>query len=61
MADTYTIAVDLMGGDDAPECVIDGVKAFLPLFPDTKILLFGREEALSAAKAALGDDRSNMP
>ena len=55
MAEKYTIAVDLMGGDNAPDCVIDGVKQFLPQFPDTKILLFGREEALEKAKAALGD------
>ena len=55
MAEMYTIAVDLMGGDNAPDCVIDGVKQFLPRFPDTKIILFGREEALEKAKAALGD------
>ena len=54
----YTIAVDLMGGDDAPGCVIDGVKQFLPLFPDTKVLMFGREEALAKAREALGSERA---
>ncbi|MBR5258509.1 MAG: phosphate acyltransferase PlsX [Clostridia bacterium] len=54
----YTIAVDLMGGDDAPGCVIDGVKQFLPLFPDTKVLMYGREEALAKAREALGSERA---
>lgn len=38
------IAVDLMGGDNAPDIVIEGVKQLLEKDPDVEILLFGDEK-----------------
>ncbi|TDM03997.1 phosphate acyltransferase PlsX [Macrococcus carouselicus] len=38
------IAVDLMGGDNAPEIVIDGVRMLLEKDADVEILLFGDEK-----------------
>lgn len=39
------IAVDLMGGDDAPSVVLDGVHMLLKEFDDIEILLYGDESA----------------
>lgn len=44
--DKLILAVDAMGGDNAPQCVIEGVAQFLKAFSDTDIVLFGREDAL---------------
>ncbi|RXK18956.1 phosphate acyltransferase PlsX [Macrococcus sp. DPC7161] len=38
------IAVDLMGGDDAPQIVIEGIKQFTNEFKDVEILVFGDEK-----------------
>ncbi|EKU50436.1 phosphate acyltransferase PlsX [Staphylococcus massiliensis] len=38
-----TIAVDMMGGDNAPDVVIDGVKQAVNEFKDIHIILFGDE------------------
>ena len=40
------LAADAMGGDNAPGCVIDGVKEFLSAVPDTDIRLFGPKSEL---------------
>ena len=41
------IAVDIMGGDHAPDAVLEGCLAALPrLTPDTELLLFGAEPAI---------------
>ena len=48
------IAVDVMGGDHAPEAILDGCKRFLEAeqFNDAELVLFGDEAAISAfAKA----------
>lgn len=45
----YVIAVDAMGGDNAPEAIVAGAKAAVSRFGDIKILLCGRREALDAA------------
>ncbi len=45
----YVIAMDAMGGDNAPEAIRAGVKAALQSFDDIKILLCGKREALEAA------------
>lgn len=43
MAKKVTIAVDAMGGDHAPQMVIEGISQARTLFPDTKFLVFGVE------------------
>ncbi|SIT67526.1 phosphate acyltransferase PlsX [Edaphobacillus lindanitolerans] len=42
------IAVDAMGGDNAPDAVVDGVKAALAEFPDIRIRLYGDREAIES-------------
>ncbi len=46
MAKTITISVDAMGGDHAPDMVIEGAAMARTLYPDTKFLLFGDEAAI---------------
>ncbi|ULG72856.1 phosphate acyltransferase PlsX [Macrococcus brunensis] len=38
------IAVDLMGGDNAPDIVVEGIKQLLDKDPEVEILLFGDEK-----------------
>jgi len=41
------IGIDIMGGDHAPDAVIDGVVLVLPLIPETdRIFLFGEESMI---------------
>ena len=42
----YRIAIDAMGGDNAPGCVIEGVRQALAEFPDTELILCGKEDLL---------------
>lgn len=44
MANRITIAVDAMGGDHAPDMVIEGVAKARTLFPDTKFLIYGDKD-----------------
>jgi glycerol-3-phosphate acyltransferase PlsX len=44
------VAVDAMGGDFAPEAILDGVAQAAGAWPDVEIHLFGSEEALSAVR-----------
>ena len=46
MAHKITIAVDAMGGDHAPDMVIDGIAQARTLFPDTKFLIYGNESCV---------------
>ena len=49
------IAIDAMGGDNAPQAVLEGVKLVLPeLKGDVKLVLYGEEETLRNGLAALG-------
>jgi len=41
MTAAFTIALDAMGGDHAPDAVIKGAAALLPRFPHVKFILFG--------------------
>ncbi len=41
-----TIAIDTMGGDDAPDVVLEGVRLFLEDDTETNILLVGQREQL---------------
>ncbi|MEZ0482587.1 phosphate acyltransferase PlsX [Planococcus sp. SSTMD024] len=40
------IAIDAMGGDNAPKEIIEGVKQALEAFSDVEILLYGQEEKI---------------
>lgn len=44
---TVTIAIDAMGGDNAPDVVVRGAAISVAERPDIKILFFGDEEKLS--------------
>lgn len=46
MSKKITIAVDAMGGDHAPQMVIDGIAQARTLFPDTKFHIFGDENII---------------
>ena len=48
------IAIDAMGGDNAPQAVLEGVKLVLPeLKGDVQLALYGDEETLKSGLAAL--------
>ncbi|MHC5216983.1 phosphate acyltransferase PlsX [Enterococcus sp. LJL128] len=40
------IAVDAMGGDNAPQAIVEGVMLAKKDFPDIEFLLYGKEEAI---------------
>ncbi len=56
MPDNLTIAVDAMGGDDAPEVVVDGAIDLLARGEEINILLTGPAERLNSL---IGDRRSD--
>ena len=41
------IALDAMGGDKAPESVVDGARRILKYYPDTKFIFFGDEAQIT--------------
>ena len=47
VANGPTIALDAMGGDNAPEIVIRGAAIALERFPDVRFLVFGAGETLT--------------
>lgn len=47
MSENVVIALDAMGGDDAPDIVIKGVDIVRVQFPDARFLLFGDENRLN--------------
>ncbi len=48
MPETITIAVDAMGGDSAPEVVVDGLQRYRNPHLDVRFLLFGRTGEVSS-------------
>jgi glycerol-3-phosphate acyltransferase PlsX len=46
VAKKITIAVDAMGGDNAPDMVIEGIAEARKLYPDTKFHIYGDEKQL---------------
>ena len=46
MADNITVAIDGMGGDRAPEIVVEGIEAARRNYPDVRFLLFGDSEKI---------------
>lgn len=55
------MAVDAMGGDAAPGCVIDGIKLYLQHYGDTEIRLFGREEEVRPLLDGVRAELINCP
>lgn len=47
----YIIAVDVMGGDNAPHAIIEGAKAALEEMPDIKLVLCGKEEVIKGLES----------
>ena len=56
----YIIALDAMGGDNAPEAIIKGGVAALKRFPDVRLLLSGPVERLEGLLGEAGDLRSRI-
>ncbi len=48
MTTRLTLSIDAMGGDNAPEMVIDGIETAAKQNPDLRFLLFGDEMRLNA-------------
>ena len=46
MTEPLTLSIDAMGGDNAPEMVIEGIEVSLDRLPGAKFLLFGDEAKL---------------
>ena len=53
MTKTITIALDVMGGDDAPEIVLRGADIARERFPQVRFLLFGIESQITGILAGL--------
>jgi glycerol-3-phosphate acyltransferase PlsX len=53
VSDSITIALDAMGGDRAPEIVLNGADIALQRYPSTHFLLFGNEAQLTPLLAKL--------
>ncbi|MBR1820989.1 MAG: phosphate acyltransferase PlsX [Clostridia bacterium] len=53
----YIIALDAMGGDQAPDAIVAGAVAALRRFPDIRVLLAGPEARLNALLADAEDVR----
>ena len=47
MSKRLTIALDAMGGDNAPEIVVEGAAMALVRFPEVKFILFGDKNRIS--------------
>lgn len=57
MADRLVISIDAMGGDNAPETVIAGVKLAHEKYPDVFFLLYGDESKIEALAQQNGLDK----
>ena len=55
------IIIDAMGGDRAPEDVLEGVRLFREEDPLTELILVGREEELQNAAERLGCELVHAP
>ena len=51
----YVIALDAMGGDNAPDAIVDGAIRALRRFKDIKIMLVGPQEKLRELTASASD------
>lgn len=55
MMSEYVIALDAMGGDQAPDAIVAGAVEALRRFPDIRILLAGPEQRLKALLSGADD------
>jgi len=51
LPEQLTLSIDAMGGDNAPDMVIEGIQVALEKHPDLRFLLFGDEAKLKQALA----------
>ena len=51
----YTVAVDAMGGDNAPQAVCEGALMALSEMPDMRILLCGQQDVIRPMTQGAGD------
>ena len=56
----YVIALDAMGGDHAPDAIVEGAVRALRKYDDIRILLAGPEEKLQALTASAGDVKDRI-
>lgn len=56
----YVIALDAMGGDNAPEAIVEGAIRGLRKFKDIEILLTGPQEKLQALVAGANDVKDRI-
>ena len=56
----YTIALDAMGGDQAPDAIVAGAIAALRRFEDIRVILAGPQSRLEALLAEAGDVLDRM-
>ena len=56
----YVIALDAMGGDNAPQCNVEGAILALRRFSDVRILLAGPSAQLEPLLANAGDVRGRI-
>ncbi len=52
MTQSITISLDAMGGDDGVDVVLGGAEIALKRQPDTRFLLFGKEDLIAAGLKA---------
>ena len=57
---SFTIAVDAMGGDHAPDALVLGAVSALKRFNDLRILLAGRQSMIEPLLAGIDDLRSRI-
>ena len=60
MAESVRIALDAMGGDNAPEEIVKGAIEGLKAYPKAKIILVGREKAIKAELAKYQYNKSSI-
>ena len=61
MSETLVISIDAMGGDNAPQSVIEGVSRVIKKDSDTFFFLFGDEEKEEALKKFGGKTLTKVP
>lgn len=54
------IALDAMGGDDAPRAMVEGAVDYARVHPDHTVILVGREADITAELAKLGGTPNNI-
>jgi len=55
-----TVAVDCMGGDHGPSTTLPACQAFLASYPDARLMLVGRPDAIAAVSALASHPRCEI-